>query len=154
MRIKARPYNLLLLTGLVLVLSSFLFHNQFKAIDFHLHDTYYVITHPPIFWLLAIFALLVWAIYLATNKILYSKALTWAHVTITILAIGLFLATLFFGESLLNLTPRRYYDFSNWNSLNTYTTFTKTVLITIFIFLLGQILFVVNFIVGLFKRKT
>lgn len=150
---KQKPYNLLLWTGLVLVLTSFLILKQNNSVDIHLHDTYFVITHAHVFWLLAILALFVWTLYLLTNKVLYSKALTWTHVIVTILTLVLFALPLFFGDSLINQTPRRHYDFSNWNSFNSYTTFTKAIAITIFVLLLGQFIFVINFIVGLFKRR-
>lgn len=128
--------------------------NQSNPVDIHLHDTYFVIAHTHIFWMLAIMAFMVWLIYLLTNKLLYSKALTWTHVIITILTLVLFASTLFFGESYLNPTPKRYYDYSIGDSLDTNTTFTKTIAITIFVLLLGQVIFVINFIAGLFKRKT
>jgi cytochrome c oxidase subunit 1 len=151
---KQKPYNLLLWTGLVFVLTSFFILRQNNSVDIHLHDTYFVIAHTHIFWLLAILALFVWTLYLLTNKILYSKALTWAHVIITILTLLLFALTLFFGDSFMNPTPRRYYDYTNWNSFDNYTTFTKAIGISIFVLLFGQFIFVINLILGLFKRLT
>jgi len=135
-------------------LTSFLVFNKSNLIDIHLHDTYFVIAHTHIFWLLAIVAFVVWTIYLLTNKILYSNALTWTHVIITTLTLGLFASTLFFGERFSNPTPRRYYDYSTWNSLDLYSTHAKTFAITIFVLLFGQIIYVINLIAGLFKRNT
>jgi hypothetical protein len=84
---------------------------------------------------------------------LYSKTLTWIHVLITIVTFGLFALILFFGEGFLNPMPRRYYKFSKWNSSG-YNSFVITIAISIFVLLLGQIIFVVNLIAGSFKRKT
>ncbi|MBS0647577.1 MAG: cbb3-type cytochrome c oxidase subunit I [Verrucomicrobia bacterium] len=151
---KQKPYNLLLWTGLVLVLTSFFILKQSNSVDIHLHDTYFVIAHTHVFWLLAILAFFVWTLYLLTNKILYSKALTWTHVIITILTLLLFALTLFFSDSFMNTTPRRYYDYSSWGSFDSYTTLTKALGITIFALLFGQFIFVINLIAGLFKRLT
>ncbi|MEO9022277.1 MAG: hypothetical protein ABI237_11260 [Ginsengibacter sp.] len=152
MQIRKRPYNLLLLTGLILILTCFFFFNQNTTIDIHLHDTYFVIAHSHFFWLLAIPALMIWTIYLLTNKILYSKALTWVHVIITISTLVLLASTLFMGESLFNPAPKHYYDYSSWNS--SVTTPARIIADTIFILLSGQIIFIINFIAGIFKRKT
>jgi cytochrome c oxidase subunit 1 len=149
---KQKPYNLLLWTGIALVLTSFLIFNQSNFVDIHLHDTYFVIAHSHLFLFLAIAALFVWTLYSLTNKILYSKALTWTHVIITILTLLLFAMTLFFGDSFMNPTPLRYYDYSSWNSFDSFTAFTKAIGITIFVFLLGQFIFVINFIAGVLKR--
>jgi cytochrome c oxidase subunit 1 len=154
LHMKQKPYNLLLWTGLILVLTSFFILKQNNSVDIHLHDTYFVIAHTHVFWLLAMLALFVWTLYLLTNRILYSKALTWTHVIVTILTLLLFALTLFFGDSFMNPTPRRYYDYSIWNSFDNYTTFTKAIGITIFVLLLGQFIFVINLIAGLFKRLT
>lgn len=151
---KQKPYNLFLLTAFIFVLTSFFVLSQNNSVDIHLHDTYFVVAHTHVFWLLAILALFVWTLYLLTNKILYSKALTWTHVIITILTLLLFGLILSFGDSFMNPTPRRYYDYSNWNSFNNYTTFTKAIGITISVLLFGQFIFVINFVVGLFKRRT
>jgi cytochrome c oxidase subunit I len=151
---KQKQYYLLLWTGLVLVLSSFFILKQNNSVDIHLHDTYYVIARHHIFWLLAIFAFFVWTLYLLSNKILYSKLLAWIHVIITMLTLFLFILTLFFSDSFTNPTPRRFYDFSSWNSLNSDMGFTKAIGITIFVWLFGQFVFVINVIAGLFKRLT
>ena len=148
---KQKPYNLLLWTGLILVLTSFFILKQNNTVDIHLHDTYFVIAHTHIFWLLAFLALFVWTLYLLTNKILFSKSLVWTHVIITIMTILLFALSLFFGDSFINPTPPRYYDYSSWNSFDNYTTFTKAFGVTIFVLLFGQFIFVINFIVGLLK---
>ena len=151
LQMKQKPYNLLLWTGLILVLTSFFILKQNNTVDIHLHDTYFVIAHTHIFWLLAFLALFVWTLYLLTNKIMFSKALVWTHIIITIMTILLFALSLFFGDSFINPTPRRYYDYSSWNSFDNYTTFTKAFGVTIFVLLFGQFIFVIIFIVGLFK---
>ena len=150
---KQKPYNLLLLTGLILVLTSF-FLKQNNSVDIHLHDTYFVIGHTHVFWFLAITAIFVWTLYLLTNKILYSKALIWTHIIITILTLLLFALSLSFGDSFMNSTPRRNYNYSNWNSFDNYTAFTKAIGISISILLFGQVIYVINLIGGLIKRLT
>jgi heme/copper-type cytochrome/quinol oxidase subunit 1 len=154
LQIKKKPYHLLLLTALIFILTSIFLLKQSNSVDIHLHDTYFVIAHTHIFWLLAVLALFVWTLYLVTNKFLYSKALSWIHITITILTLFLFALTLFSSDSFMNPAPRRYYDYSNWNSIDNYTMFTKAIAIIIFVLLFGQLLYVVNLIVGLFKRRT
>ena len=149
---KQKPYNLLLLTGLIFVLTSFFVLNQNNSVDIHLYDTFFVIAHTHFFWLLASLSLFVWTLYLLTNKILFSKALTWTHVIITILTLILFAFTLYIGDSLSNLKPRRYYDYSSWNSFDIYDKYTKAIGITLSILIFGQVIFIINFIAGLFKR--
>ena len=89
LQIRNKPYHLLLLTGLILVFTSVFFYDRNSTVDLHVLDTYFVIAHAHILWLLAIMASAVWIIYLLTKKILYSKALTWSHVIITLLILGL-----------------------------------------------------------------
>ncbi len=136
------------------MLTFFFTFNRNSTVDIHFHDIYFIIAHTHVFWLLAILALLLWTLYLLTHKILYSKALTWTHVIITLLTFILFALTLFFGDNFLNPTPRRYYDYSTWNSFETYSKYTKTIAIIIMILLFGQIIYVINFIAGLFKART
>jgi cytochrome c oxidase subunit 1 len=144
----------LLLTALFFGLISFFKSSQNSTIDLHLHDTYFVIDHTHIFGFLAIVALLMWILYLLINKILYSKALSWAHIIITILTLVIFALALFLRNKILNPKPIRYYDYSNWNSSKMYSTQMKSFAILILILLLAQITFVVNVVAGLFKRKT
>ena len=151
---KKKPYNLLLWTGFTFILITFLVINQNSPVDIHLHDTYFVIGHTYIFWLLATLALFVWILYLVTNRILYSTTLTWVHTIITILTLLLLTTTLFISDNFMNTTPRQHYDFSNWESPDNYTTFTKAIRVTIIVLLFGQIIFIINFIVGLLKKLT
>lgn len=85
---------------------------------------------------------------------MFSKVLTWAHVIITILTLILFVLALYFGDSLSSLKPRRYYDYSSWNSFDPYDKYTKAIVIALNILIFGQIIFIINFIAGLFKRRN
>lgn len=122
-------------------------------IDIHLSDTYYIIALTQIFWLSAIFTLIVWAIYLLTNKLLYSRVLSRTHIFITILTLAAFIFFLYFGTHFFNQTPRRYYDLSIWNSSGSYGNYYIALAIIIGLFVTGQIAFIINILTGLFKRK-
>lgn len=152
MQLKKKPYYLLLYASLILILVSFLKSDRSTTIDLHLHDTYFVIAHTSIFRLLAIPTFFLWTLYLLTDKTLYSKILTWIHVIITILTLILFAWILFFGEGFLNPMPGRYYEFSKWNAHSVFNSSMNTIVISMFVW--GQIIFVINLIAGLFKRKT
>ena len=154
MRIKSRPYNLLLLAGIVFVLSSLFTFNQNSTVDIYLHDTYYIIGRTYILWLLTFLTLFIWALYIMTNKFLLSKALTWVHVIITILTLLLLIGTLFFGYNFTKLTTRRYMDYSNWKSFDAYAKYSKAIAVIVIALFLGQVVYVVNFIGGLFKGRT
>ena len=153
MKFKQKPYHLLLYTALLLILNSFLVINQNNSVDFHLHDTYFVISNTHIFWLLAILALVIWILYLFTYKILFSKVLIWGHVIISILTILLFLSSLYFRNNILNPIPRKYYDLNDWNTLGIDSIATKFFSIIILILVFGQLLFIINFVIGLVKPK-
>ena len=126
---------------------------QSNTIDIHLHDTYFVIAHAHVFWLLAILSCFAWVVYLLTNKILFSNALTWVHIIITILTFVLFALALYFGDSLSNLKPRRYYDYSVADSFTAYDKYTKAIGIALSVLVFGQLIFIINFVGGLFRRK-
>jgi heme/copper-type cytochrome/quinol oxidase subunit 1 len=136
------------------VLTSVLALNSTSVIDLHLHDAYFVIAHAHIFGLLALLTMLMWTLYLLTNKILYSKSLMWTHIIITILTIATFTSIVIWGDKVLNPKPSRYIDYASWDSLKMYSVLNNTIVTAILVLIFGQLLFVINFIGGLFKRGT
>jgi heme/copper-type cytochrome/quinol oxidase subunit 1 len=136
-----------------LVLASFTL-TQDRTIDIHLHDTYYVIAQGHVFIFLAFIVWFLWFLYLLTRKVLYSKTLTWIHVVTTLLTLLFLLSLLNFGGDIFNLSSRRYLDASNWTTFNRYEQGMRRIAYTLIVLLLGQIVFVVNLIVGIIKSVT
>jgi heme/copper-type cytochrome/quinol oxidase subunit 1 len=148
---KQKPYHLLLWIALALVLASFFVFKQNNSVDIHFHDTYFIIAHTHVFWLLAIVALFVWVLYWMTNKLLYSKKLTWVHVVVTVVALLLFACSFLLGNNLMNPTPRRYYEPGNWSAFNDYYTFSNAIGVAILALLFGQVIYILNLLVGLVR---
>ena len=151
---KQKSYRLLFVVALILVLSSIFVSNENNSVDIHIHDTYFVIGLGYFFGLLAIIFLFLWMIYLLTNKLLYSEALTRLHVMVSILALVFVVFIVFFGDNFSTPKPRRYYYYRAWRPFGTYTTFTKAMGITISLLFVGQFILIINLIAGLFKRLT
>ena len=150
MRITQRPYHLLLFTGLALILISF-FVAPNKVVDFHVHDTKYVIAHLHIFWLLAFIVWLLWFLYLMLHKFLHSKTMTWIHVIVTLLTV-IFLMILL-GNNLFYPQPRRYLDLNDWHSFDRYDRHLGLIGYCIVAMLLGQVIFIINLIIGVFNQR-
>jgi len=154
MRIVQRPYNLLLLTGILLVVTSFFLLDGNTSINLQFYDTYYVIAHAHVFWLLAVESLIFWVIYLLTEKLLYSKTLSWLHIIITILTLLILAVSFYIKQRQSTLTLRGYYDFSDRDSFMKLEKYDRILFISIGFILIRQLLYIFNFSIGLFKRKV
>ena len=80
-----KPYNFLVVFAIIIFFISFFLTQD--TVDFHLHDTMYVMSLPHIFWLLAILILFFALVYKLTNRFLLSKYLSWIHIILTLLSL-------------------------------------------------------------------
>ena len=154
--LKSKPYYLFAIAAVLIFIEGlFLRHS---ILDIHLSDTYFVFSNKHFAWLLLVALAGFFLLYLATDGALFSKKLTWIHVIITVLGF-LLLAILpfhniFSYEGLAGM-PRRYIDYGS-DFRNGYHHFlllftAKMPGISVFIFLLAQVLYVVNLVMGLIR---
>ena len=144
---------MLLLTAFLLFAGG-LFSSK-APIDIHLSDTYYVFPLAFLIWFPAIILFLFWLLYLATKRFLYSKRLMWIHIILSVV-ISLFILTLpylstySYGE--VAGSPRRYYDYGELNNFKIFGNFTNMIVLAFLILVLGQLIYFINLIVGIYKR--
>lgn len=151
MQILRSPYNLFLLTGLVLILTCFLTDNG-GVVDIHLHDTYIVVAHGHILLLFAVGVLFLWSAYKVIRAMFRSKLLTWIHVIMTISAVFLLLYSLFFGTDVFSSTPKRYIDLSGWDHFSNLSGNLQLAVYSTFLLVIAQAAFVVNLVAGFLRR--
>jgi len=136
--LKENPFVLLLLTTIFLLLAlAFL-----KIANVELKDK--VMFGIPLNNMVRIFPMILlsfWLLYLKTKKFLYSVTITWIHVLLTVLTTILIVAVLYIG-----ITPSPYENSKNELIGNAMQILT-------FIFLLGQLFYIVNFGLGILRRR-
>lgn len=151
--IKKRPYNLILLTAILILIASFFTSDE--TVDFHLNDTYFIIPSQYLFWATTGLLMVLWIMYIVTHRFLFSKVLTWVHVIMTTLALVLLIgSSVYFNNYYEGLAgmPRHYYDYNNWNGIVLNNNLTNVVLTTFLIMSLGFFAFLINLIVGVFRN--
>ena len=149
-RLNKQPYFLFLLAGIALIISTFFFWGQFVHI--HLHDTLFVISANYFIWALAIIFFVGWVIYELTEKILWTRKLIWAHVLSTLLVLIIILTIVSWHDKIFSPFKKEVIGFQDLiDDQKRERTFALTSAI---VFILGQFLFFVNLIGGLFKRRT
>lgn len=125
-----------------------------STLDIHLHDTYFIIAHFHLVMGVASFMGMFAGVYHWFPKMFgryMNNTLAYIHFWVTIIGAYLIFWPMHY-EGLAGM-PRRYYDFSNWESfkmfagLNQFITF-----ITILVFL-AQFLFIFNFFYSMFKGR-
>ena len=155
LRIKQRPYNLLLLAAILFFVAGLFSFNS--AISIHIYDTYFISPLSYFIWTPSIVLLFFWLIYLTTKNILFSKRLMWIHVFLTILAC-IFILTFpyFLTNSYAGLAgmPRRYFDIGQSKTYQFFGELGKTGVVLVVILALGQLTFLANFFLGLYKYET
>ena len=148
---KKRPYHLLLLTAILLFIATFFVNNQ--SLDMRLHDTYFIISFPHLFWQIIILLLIFWMLYLFTKRILFSKVLTWTHIVLLVLT-SISLAGILFYSNFQGIAgpTRRYYDFSNWETMAQPNGLARGIMVILLAIFLGVIIYIINLFAGLIKR--
>lgn len=133
-------YNLLGIIGAAFFVSSFL--GGRRTIDLHLHDTYFIIGISFAWLMTGCYFLFLWIVYqLASRRKRNVQILTKAHVWITLAVLTVFLIPSSNG-------PRKYLDFSTFQEQN------RMMGLAIILFLLAQLLFLVNIVIALFRKKA
>jgi len=113
-KILNQPFNLLLVTAILLMALSFLTWGQ--STDIHLHDSYFVFSTILPVWASSIIIFLVWLIYQLTRKILWKRFLTWFHVIVTIFIFILLLAGIFWYDTLISPMKGDYLSYETFQA--------------------------------------
>jgi hypothetical protein len=111
-RISNQPFDLYLVTALLLFVFSFVVRRE--SLDFHLHDTYFVISTLLCMWALAITSIIVWAIHKLTSRILWKRFLIWFHVIVTIFCLLALLTAIFWHDKLVHPIKRELVSFETF----------------------------------------
>jgi cytochrome c oxidase subunit I len=125
-----------------------------SALDIHLHDTYFVVAHFHIVMGVASFMGMFAGVYHWFPK-MYGRFLnnTLAYIHFWITIIGAYLIFWPMHYQGLAGMPRRYYDFSNWESFKQFGGLNEFISLVAMIVFAAQLLFVFNFFYSIFKGR-
>jgi cytochrome c oxidase subunit I len=125
-----------------------------SALDLHLHDTYFVIAHFHIVMGVASMFGMFAGIYHWFPK-MYGRYLnnTMAYIHFWVTMVGAYLIFWPMHYEGLAGMPRRYYDFSSWQSFKQFGGLNEFITIVAGLVFLVQILFIFNFVYSIFKGR-
>jgi hypothetical protein len=122
-----------------------------QSVDFHLHDTYFVISNNYFFWALGVLFFIAWAIYVLTEKFLWTKKLTWTHVLTTMFVLLLLSTIDIWHDKIFPPIKRDAINFTNIIVEQKRERIIAYPMMAIFVF--GQATYLVNLIIGLTTRR-
>jgi len=125
-----------------------------SALDMHLHDTYFVIAHFHLVMGVASMFGMFAGIYHWYPKMfgrLMNNTLAYLHFWITLVGAYLIFWPMHY-EGLAGM-PRRYYDFSNWESFKMFNGLNEFISVVAIIVFATQFLFIFNFFYSMYKGR-
>ncbi len=125
-----------------------------SALDLHLHDTYFVVAHFHIVMGVASFFGMFAGVYHWFPKMFgryLNNTMAYIHFWITIVGAYLIFWPMHY-EGLAGM-PRRYYDFSNWESFKMFGGLNEFISFVSLLVFCAQLLFVFNFFYSIFKGR-
>ena len=149
--LKQKPYSLLLLSGLALIATS-LFTQKNETVDFHIHDTVFVIAQGHLLWFLALTICGLWLLYLITRKLLYSRTLTWIHILITLLALAALLFLLFFRKGYSLPRSGGILDYACWKEFNKFHRNLMLINLNLIVLVAAQFIYVINLLIAAIRQ--
>jgi cytochrome c oxidase subunit 1 len=125
-----------------------------STLDIHLHDTYFVVAHFHIVMGVASFFGMFAGVYHWFPK-MYGRYLnnTMAYIHFWVTLVGSYLIFWPMHYSGLAGMPRRYTDWSNWQSFNQFQDMNRFISTVAMIVFAAQLLFVFNFFYSIFKGR-
>jgi heme/copper-type cytochrome/quinol oxidase subunit 1 len=151
--IKFSAYRWFFLTSIPFLILQAIFSIIWRtpSVPLSFHNTFYVISNSKILFLLAFFFVFIGIIYFVMEKMerQLHKLLNIVHYFITIISILILIFGMvisgFFVESYNTDVKAQLFD---------YKTLNKYILISGFLLLFGQLIFITNCMFGLFRRRT
>ena len=125
-----------------------------STIDIHLHDTYFVVAHFHIVMGVASFFGMFAGVYHWFPKMFgryLNNTLGYIHFWVTMVGAYLIFWPMHY-EGLAGM-PRRYLDFSSWDSFNQFGDLNKMITVVSIIVFAAQLMFVFNFFYSIFKGR-
>jgi cytochrome c oxidase subunit 1 len=125
-----------------------------SALDIHLHDTYFVIAHFHLVMGVSAFFGMFAGIYHWFPKMFgrfMNNTLGYIHFFITLAGAYLIFWPMHY-EGFAGM-PRRYYDYSAWESFKQFGTLNQFISVVVIIVFFTQLLFVFNFFMSIFKGR-
>jgi len=125
-----------------------------SALDIHLHDTYFVIAHFHIVMGISAFFGMFAGVYHWFPKMygrFMNNTLGYIHFFITFVGSYVIFWPMHY-EGVAGM-PRRYYDFSSWQSFHQFTELNKMISVAAIIVFFGQLIFVFNYFVSIWKGR-
>jgi len=125
-----------------------------SALDLHLHDTYFVVAHFHIVMGVASFFGMFAGVYHWFPKMFgrhLNNTLAYIHFWISIVGAYLIFWPMHY-EGLAGM-PRRYYDYSNWESFKMFGGLNQFISLVAMVVFAAQLLFVFNFFYSIFKGR-
>lgn len=149
-----KSYHLLLLFALLLVIVAGC--SLVVDMDIVLRDSYYFFPAAHFFWIAETTLLLSWLLYLYSMRLLFSKALVWTHVVLTIACFACIFSDPYlsnaFSDGLAGM-PRRYFDFGeSFNCFEFFDFFAGPVKVAFIVLACAQIIYLINLCLGLYKK--
>ncbi len=136
MNLKSLPQRLLLVFVLLFAILSIATKNRY--IDIYLHDTNYIIPGKDLFLGSSLLLFFSWILTFLIQKLAVPKLFIWIPVILTILSLSMFLAIS------LNYTL-------TGSDLETNRTIMSVQQFSMLLFIIAQILFIVNMVIGIIK---
>jgi cytochrome c oxidase subunit I len=125
-----------------------------SALDLHLHDTYFVVAHFHIVMGVASFFGMFAGVYHWFPKMFgryLNNTMAYIHFWVTIIGAYLIFWPMHY-EGLAGM-PRRYYDFSNWESFKMFGELNQFISFVAAIVFAVQLLFIFNFFYSMYKGR-
>ena len=125
-----------------------------SALDFHLHDTYFVIAHFHLVMGVASMFGMFAGVYHWYPKMFgrfMNNTLAYIHFWVSMIG-AYFIFWPMHYEGLAGM-PRRYYDFSNWESFKMFSGLNEFISISAIVVFAAQFLFIFNFFYSMYKGR-